>query len=145
MTNIGKEAFYGCSGLTSIIIGANVASIGSGAFTNCSGLHHLYSYAKSVPEAANAFRTGIAFSLATLHVPTESMYSYNVTEPWKNFRYIVALTDDDPKPTGITNINNDIEKIERYYSLDGKRMAQPQRGLNIIRKSDGTTSKVFVK
>lgn len=73
------------------------------------------------------------------------MYSYNAAEGWNKFINIVALTDDDPKPTGITNINNDIEKIERYYSFDGKRMAQPQRGLNIIRKSDGTTSKVFVK
>ena len=73
------------------------------------------------------------------------MYSYNAAEGWNKFINIVALTDDDPKPTGITNINNDIEKGEHYYSLDGKRMVQPQRGLNIIRKSDGTTSKVVVK
>ena len=123
----------------------SVTSVGTDAFSVCSGLQHLYSFAKSVPKAANAFRTGIAFSFATLHVPAESMYSYNAAEGWNKFINIVALTDNDPKPTGITNINNDIEKGERYYSLDGKRMAQPQRGLNIIRKSDGTTSKVFVK
>ena len=145
VTNIGDGAFQDCSGLTSVTIPNSVTSVGTDAFSVCSGLQHLYSFAKSVPEAANAFRTGIAFSFATLHVPAESMYSYNAAEGWNKFINIVALTDDDPKPTGITNINNDIEKGERYYSLDGKRMIQPQRGLNIIRKSDGTTSKVVVK
>ena len=36
--NIGKEAFYNCSSLTSVVIGDSVTSIGSFAFRNCSGL-----------------------------------------------------------------------------------------------------------
>ena len=31
------------------------------------------------------------------------------------------------------------------YSISGHRLATPQRGLNIIRMSDGTTRKVFIK
>lgn len=31
-----------------------------------------------------------------------------------------------------------------YYSLDGKRLASPQKGLNIIRMSDGTIKKVVI-
>ena len=38
VTSIGNQAFYGCSGLTSIEIGNAVASIGSSAFSGCSGL-----------------------------------------------------------------------------------------------------------
>jgi hypothetical protein len=38
VTNIGNEAFNGCSNLTSITIPASVTSIGDGAFFNCSGL-----------------------------------------------------------------------------------------------------------
>ena len=38
VTSIGRYAFYGCSGLTSITIGNSVTSIGEKAFYGCSGL-----------------------------------------------------------------------------------------------------------
>jgi hypothetical protein len=31
--------------------------------------------------------------------------------------------------------------MRQYYSLDGQRLVQPRRGLNIVRFSDGTTRK----
>ena len=38
VTSIGYDAFYNCSGLTSVTIGNGVTSIGDYAFRNCSGL-----------------------------------------------------------------------------------------------------------
>jgi hypothetical protein len=32
-----------------------------------------------------------------------------------------------------------------WYSLDGKRLDVPQKGINIIRYSDGTSKKVLIK
>ena len=38
VTSIGKEAFYGCSGLTSVLIGNSVETIGEDAFKDCRAL-----------------------------------------------------------------------------------------------------------
>ena len=38
VTSIGELAFYGCSGITQVVIPNTVTSIGDGAFANCSGL-----------------------------------------------------------------------------------------------------------
>ena len=62
-----------------------------------------------------------------------------------DFGIIVALANSDPTPTGIKGINDDVMTGESYYAIDGKQMATPQRGLNIIRMSDGTTKKIVIK
>lgn len=48
--------------------------------------------------------------------------------------------------TGITGTQNttDVREIARY-TIDGKRINQPQRGVNIVKYSDGTVKKVIVK
>lgn len=48
--------------------------------------------------------------------------------------------------TGITGTQTsaDIREIARY-TIDGKRINQPQRGVNIVKYSDGTVKKVVVK
>ena len=50
------------------------------------------------------------------------------------------------KATGITGTQTsaDIREIARY-TIDGKRINQPQRGVNIVKYSDGTVKKVIVK
>lgn len=50
------------------------------------------------------------------------------------------------KATGITDTQTsaDVREVARF-TIDGKRISQPQRGINIVKYSDGTVKKVIVK
>lgn len=50
------------------------------------------------------------------------------------------------KATGITDTQTsaDVREVARF-TIDGKRINQPQRGINIVKYSDGTVKKVVVK
>lgn len=49
-------------------------------------------------------------------------------------------------PTGIDNINaNSSAKAEAIYSVNGVRNAQLNKGLNIVKMSDGSVKKIMVK
>ena len=55
----------------------------------------------------------------------------------------VPIRDFDP--TGIYSIDAASATESARYTIDGRRISTPQRGLNIIRLSDGTVRKVMVK
>ena len=150
VTTIGQNAFWMCEGLLSIVLGSGLQDIGEDAFLY-SGITDLYCYAESVPTVGNhAFYMGeskIFYSMygATLHVPAVSLEAYQTTRPWSLFSTIVPLVGGDPTPEGISQLASDTNAVECYFTIDGKRVSQPQRGLNIVRMSDGGTKKVIVK
>ena len=65
---------------------------------------------------------------------------YQTTAPWSGFGKIYGKE----AYTGINDIRA-TESGARIYDLNGNRLAQPQRGVNIIRMSNGATRKVVVK
>jgi len=164
VTSIGKEAFSFCK-ITSIIIPDNVTEIRRGTFTCCDelksvtigkgvkelhkqcfslclNLTDVYCLAEEVPVTdSNAFED-TDLSVATLHVPEGSIDNYRNTEPWNQFGSIVALTEEG---TGIRSINGDSSSDMLRFSLDGKRLNGPHKGLNIIKTRDGQTRKILVK
>ena len=56
----------------------------------------------------------------------------------------VTITGTFEEINAINGITAEESRI-RIYRLDGNRVAQPQRGVNIIRMDNGTTKKVIVK
>ena len=55
-------------------------------------------------------------------------------------------TGDSNVTTGITDAERTEEvKVVARYSLDGRLLTAPQKGVNILKMSDGTTRKVVVK
>ena len=106
----------------------NVTSIGYNAFEGCSCLTDVFCYAENVLETkANAFDYS-NIANATLHVPSGSVETYSVAEPWSGFKEIVAIR-------GGTNIDRvlDSKSCENcfYYNLSGQRVDNPTKGLYI--------------
>ena len=48
-------------------------------------------------------------------------------------------------PSGIKKVMNDNVNSSIVFDLNGKRLSNLRKGINIIRQSDGTTRKVIVK
>lgn len=139
---IGYGAFDYCNGLTSVTIGKDVSRIGNHAFHHCS----LTSVTAQNPAPIDIIDV-FDKTNATLYVPKGSKSAYQAAYHWKEFKNIVELD-----PSGIDEISiqeNGFDSINQeetiWYTLDGKRANKPQYGLNVIRMSDGTTKKVFVK
>ena len=73
---------------------------------------------------------------------------------WSNIPYLMPAQDvtvtgsfsiDPEYQAGIAATKTSETVPVVYYSPEGRRLDAPQRGINIIRMSNGTTKKVFVK
>ena len=168
VTSIGNSAFYGCSGLTSVTIPEGVTSIGSSAFSSYSGLTSVTipSSVTSIGQKAfncdnlatvvsliedpftienNTFSQN-TFMNASLMIPTGTKDKYKTTGGWKKFLFI---EEQDPSQlSGIEAVNQDTPQessVTSRYNLGGEKITAPQRGINIIKMSDGTIRKVVVR
>lgn len=141
ITSIEAYTFQTCTGLVSVDIPYSVTSIGKSAFTSCNSLKKLVCHATTPPvfddEFWGAF-VGVDKNECTLYVPQESLDAYKSAAQWKEFFFL---------ETGIKNVPNTSSSAteSERYSTDGTRLASPQKGINIIRMSDGTVKKVLVK
>ncbi|MBR4405135.1 MAG: leucine-rich repeat domain-containing protein [Bacteroidaceae bacterium] len=146
---IDAHAFDTCKKLKTIKIGNGVKKIGNLAFARCAELTDVFCWAENPPTVVGI--TGVHFSpfyksypeYATLHVPEASISAYEKGNIWKYFGKIVALTSDETDIEYVKNNSNVSECVR--YTLGGQVLKSAQKGINIIRMSDGTTKKVLNK
>ena len=74
-----------------------------------------------------------------LQVPAHALSLYQAAPQWKDFFFI----EEAIGIKGITGDNTSSKAtITTSYDLNGKQLSQPQKGLTILKMSDGTTRKV---
>ena len=131
-----------------IKIGSGLKYIGTGSFSDCKELTDVFCFAENPPtmklynDLLNPFRYSYA-EYATLHVPETSVSAYLNNKIWNIFGKIVALTSDETDIQYVKNNSNVSECVR--YTLGGQVLKSAQKGINIIRMSDGTTKKVLNK
>ena len=140
VTDIGSRAFFSCTSLTSVNIPSSVTSIGDRAFYSCSGLRSVYVYAETPPSiSANAFN-GCDLKNCTFYIPKGTYDAYWLSE-WGNLENIVEFD--------ATSIHNTVATLKTQetarYAVNGQRLIVPIKGINLVKYSNGTVKKEFVK
>ena len=151
--SIGDNAFNGCIGLIVINIGKDVQTIGSKAFANVgttasartrSGSDEsmliVNCYAESVPQIASDAFENTPIEMGTLYVVDNLKDAYKSTSPWSRFGKIVGFEES----TGINAILNGSSNA-MIFDLQGNRLDNVRKGVNIIRTKDGKTKKIIVR
>lgn len=79
----------------------------------------------------------------------EGMYMLNNPEDTKSEKRCLCMQLILETPGGNTVIlglnGSDKPVAMQYFSLDGKKLSTPQKGINVVKMSDGTSKKVLVK
>ena len=154
VTDIGQYTFYGCSDITRIYFTGDVRKIGANAFySEVTNIRRIYC-AMEEPYAiyGSSLSTRVfhedVYANARLYVPQGTLVDYQATQGWADFQHIEEMTDE---MTGIDTIDNAEESKDldnpanTFYSLDGRKVEKLYRGVNIVRRPDGTVRKVVVK
>ncbi|MCR4835169.1 MAG: leucine-rich repeat protein [Bacteroidaceae bacterium] len=130
VTTIGETAFEYCQSLVSVTIPANVKNIGDKSFYYCLALTSLYLLPQVPPTSSNWVADSQVYESCTLYVPKGSEEAYAAAEGWKDFKNIVAMTDentgDDNTEKGIaidaTNFPDEFFRgwlLSQTYGKDG--------------------------
>ena len=138
--------------------------IGCNAFDGCNQLSRVYSLNSNPPRLNQTFDYGgsqwdydifVRFinhtfiginEDAILYVPAGSKVLYQNNAHWSLFKNIKEFDPNNfnPSTLGIRSLSNDKKEVNRY-SLDGRKLLSPSKGINIIKMRDGTVKKVLIK
>ena len=135
--SIEPETFSGCTRLTDINIPNSVTSIGYEAFADCDNLKSVYMNASTPPFIGSQAFHNISKDL-TIYIPRGSYTAYWLSY-WGNYNLV------EYDPTDIQGVTTSAHNgVEKYFSIDGRPLPGPCKGVNIIQDTDGKTRKAWI-
>ena len=137
VTSIERSTFYDCTSLTDINIPNSVTSIGEQAFYNCDNLKSVYMNASTPPFIGSQAFHNSSKDL-TIYIPRGSYTAYWLSY-WGNYNLV------EYDPTDIQGVTTSAHNgVEKYFSIDGRPLPGPCKGVNIIQDTDGKTRKAWI-
>ena len=140
VTKIENSAFENCTSLTSVNIPSSVTRIGGKAFEGCKGLKSIYVFAEDVPTIGTGAFDGCDSKNCTVYVPKGTCDAYLVSE----FGYFENIVELDATSIHNTVATPKAQETARY-AVNGQRLTAPIKGINLVKYSNGTVKKEFVK
>lgn len=92
---VDSLAFYCCASLSSIVLPHTIEKVCHGALQHLPKITDLYCFASVPPVAEQEAFTMSDQQHCTLHVPVETLHSYQQTSSWSNFKEFVPITDQE--------------------------------------------------
>lgn len=153
VTEIGESAFYKCENITDLKLGESVGYIGRNAFAYNYGLKNIYSANTAPPEcySKNVFNK-VDTENCQLFVQEGCANVYAASDVWCDFANINEssslniMNNNVADDAGIGSVETDNNATEvARYDINGNLLSAPIKGINIVKMSDGSTRKEFVK
>ena len=135
----GGRPFRGFTTMQTATIGRLVNNLQTSEFEGCKNLKTIYSLNEIPPTCASKVFYGVNKETCILSVPTQSIDLYKAAYGWNEFFNIEDAVNDiriDVKAA----IDNGV-----WFNMNGQRLDNAKRGMNILRTEDGKAVKVFVE
>ena len=127
VTSIGYEAFKGCTNIETLYIGNSIESIGNNAFAGCEKIKEItIGVEKPIWGDVNFFEKSV-YDKATLFVPAGTKSLYEKREPWNLFFYIEEMDFTD-----IDDVKAENGEVKTIYDLQGRNFDTISKGFYII-------------
>ena len=137
---IGERAFGVCDRLSAVVLGLDVKAVKAYAFSDCPMLTVMTCMSAQPPVADCKAFSDTDTHICRLRVPEGSGMLYAADSVWKEFLV------EEHDLTGVHQMLPDPNADEvESYDLNGRRLTVPVKGINLVRMSDGSVRKVFVK
>ena len=140
--HIGVYGMISSSNLTSVDFPSTTKFIGTYAFLDCGKLRSVTIRSTTPPTLeSELFDSGSFMKNLTFYVPAESVEAYKAANIFKEAKAILPI--EETTPTSINTANSADATPIAIYNTAGQQIPALQKGINIMKMSDGTSKKVI--
>lgn len=142
VTTLDEMVFYQCENMESVVIPTSVTFVAWNAFGRCTALKSIFCNGTVPPECTyEKIFEASTFSDATLYVPQDALEEYKNAYVWGDFEKIESQKNSSVDEIYATYAEQETE----YFTIDGRRTHNPEKGQFLIKRQGNKVSKVVIR